>query len=385
MPSSPRHRLLPLAAALSLAASARADWSLTVLDTSGFTDQSSAYAGAGATVYGNNLYAAAWSADGATVTDFTPPGTMAGNSIILGATATQQVGQAFTTTNDAFIWSGSAASAVDLAPTGALNSTAFAISGSRQAGFANFTGTANAGYWTGSAASFVNLHPTGSTGSYGRATDGTRVGGYAYFGDFNAKPLLWAGTTADAYTNLLPSGMTTGAIYGMSGSQQVGYAGNANSLLSYRAAIWTGTAESFVNLNPSGANYSMLYGTDGTRQVGTAYLAGVAMKRALVWNGAANDYTDLGALLPTGTAAQFTGESEARAIWTNGSDLYVAGTAYSTTADEDVAVVWKLTGAAIPVPSAYGLVGAGAAAALAALRRRRIRTAKPSAPAPAKP
>lgn len=84
------------------------------------------------------------------------------------------------TENHALLWSGSAASAVDLHPAGFFSSYATAVAQSRQVGYGAPTGSEfyHALLWAGSAASVVDLHPAGFTESRaGGLWQGYQVGG----------------------------------------------------------------------------------------------------------------------------------------------------------------------------------------------------------------
>lgn len=70
---------------------------------------------------------------------------------------------------------------VDLNPTGATQSYAYATTGAQQAGYA----TSGAGIWSGTAASFVNLNPSGA--SYSIA--------YAIIGTQTLRVCCWSGST----------------------------------------------------------------------------------------------------------------------------------------------------------------------------------------------
>jgi hypothetical protein len=82
-------------------------------------------------------------------------------SRINGMSTIQQVGFASSGYSHAGLWNGSAASWVDLHPTGAVTSEAFDTDGSIQVGFVNFTSLESgkrASLWNGSAASWISLH-----------------------------------------------------------------------------------------------------------------------------------------------------------------------------------------------------------------------------------
>src|SRR5262249_12513465 len=122
-------------------------------------------------------------------------------SALQGTDGTHQVGYAdffFSfeqgTVEHAMLWSGTAASAVDLHPTNSsldiLNSQALRGAGQQQVGWGFYVGGPNAGshalLWTGTAASTVDLNPTALFGgnetfSFANATNGSQQVGYGYF------------------------------------------------------------------------------------------------------------------------------------------------------------------------------------------------------------
>ena len=91
-----------------------------------------------------------------------------GNSLAVSVAGAQQAGL---TASGATLWTGNAASAVDLNPAGANASYIFAMSGSTQAGAAYFATTPHAALWSGAAASYTDIDPGAGGGSilYGLA------------------------------------------------------------------------------------------------------------------------------------------------------------------------------------------------------------------------
>ena len=93
------------------------------------------------------------------------------------------------------MWSGSAASFVDLHPAGFDSSQANFTAGGQQVGSASNAFSTHAALWTGSAASFVDLHPDNHFSSFVLATNGVQQVGAAQ-ADFTA-PMhakLWSGS-----------------------------------------------------------------------------------------------------------------------------------------------------------------------------------------------
>lgn len=100
-------------------------------------------------------------------------------SLAFGVDGSQQVGYITNSTasEHASLWSGSAASWVDLNPPGSMESIATAVSDGQQVGGASINGPIHACLWTGTAASIVDLNPAGSSGSGAMGvSDGQQVG-----------------------------------------------------------------------------------------------------------------------------------------------------------------------------------------------------------------
>jgi hypothetical protein len=215
----------------------------------------------------------------------------------------------------ASLWSGAAASWVDLHPTGYANSYAYGVSDGQQVGFANGAGTDHAGLWNGSAASWVNLNPSGAPGSFA---------------------------------------------IGVSGGQQVGSAAvnDGSGVFRYHASLWSGSAASWTDLNPAGAQTSGASSVFDGHQVGAALMNATGVYHASLWSGTAASWVDLDAFLP----AEFS-SSLAHSIWSDGSFIYVAGVGYNTGTERQEALLWTRP---VPEPTSLLMLGWGALA----LRRR---------------
>jgi len=104
----------------------------------------------------------------------------------------------------ACLWTGTAASLVDLAPLG-QDSYAFGVHGGQQVGAA-FIGNGTyqsthwrASLWRGTAASWVDLDPAGSKQSWAYAVhDGQQVGWSTLTNSFESRATIWSGTAASA-------------------------------------------------------------------------------------------------------------------------------------------------------------------------------------------
>lgn len=99
----------------------------------------------------------------------------------------------------AAMWQGSAATFVDMNPTGAGNSTIKDASDGQQVGVINQWNSPHAGIWYHSPESFVDINPAGATSSGVSACSGGLQLGSASFPDGGTVPGIWAGS-ADTFT-----------------------------------------------------------------------------------------------------------------------------------------------------------------------------------------
>jgi hypothetical protein len=260
----------------------------------------------------------------------------------------------------ALLWQGGGAGYVDLHPAGGWNdSVARAVAGDQQVGNINnyFYTTyervivEHAALWRGSAASVVDLHPSGigCARSYANDTDGRRQVGYGYFPtSANTAPyraLLWSGTAASAVV-LHPPGYTHSFAEGVGGGEQVGYAFDAHSGGGARALLWRGTASGVVSLHPPGYVATSALATNGTLQVGSGSTPATdPHSHALLWSGTAKSVKDLHSLLP----AEFAqGSSIAQDVDAGGNIVGLAQRPDGST----VAVLWRrASGSPAPTPA----------------------------------
>ncbi len=347
--------------ALSLLAPAvTASWSVTYLNPPGLDGANGSFGygiGAGQQVgylprSANIGHAALWTGSAASWVNLHPGGAWF-SSYAHDADGGQQVGyvEGWDILHAA-LWSGSAASFVDLHPSGWFGSTAWGISGGQQVGYVySWDLNPRAGRWSGSASSFVQLHPAGWYGSVALGTHGGQQVGYVFGTDYVRYASLWNGTAA-SWLNLNPAGSTYSEAFDTFAGQQVGYArvGGVN-----RAALWNGTAGSWVDLHPAGAAESKAHGLSSGIQVGYARFGN--NDRAAAWFGSAGSFVDLHAFLP----ADFS-ISQARDVWQDGSLTYVVGYGLNTTRGRFEAVMWI-----IPEPASL----LGLCLALALMPRRR--------------
>ena len=216
-------------------------------------------------------------------------------SDVRGMSDTQQVGLGRNLGGDtrALLWSGSAASAVDLGAAEALG-----VADGRQVGggYPPGIGDRHALLWSGTADSVVDLNPTGYSYSIARGIgDGQQVGnGNTAAGKTHA--LLWLGTAASCI-DLNPAGFLGSTARGVSGGQQVGE-GQLEGGSGDHALLWSGTAASFVDLHPSGWRETQAAAVCNSLQVGFGQEVSGGPEHALLWSGTAESVVDLHSYIP---------------------------------------------------------------------------------------
>lgn len=299
-----------------------------------------------------------WTNQGVLV-NLNPVGT---TSNAYGTNGVQQVGVTFGSASQtaAMMWSGTAASAVDLNPAGYTSSTAYGISMTGETQVGNADGDAM--LWHGSASSATDLNPAGFYASTAYGTDDAQQVGAGRVRAETGGPehaLLWSGTAASA-VDLNPRGGSDSEAFGAAGGQQAGFGVIGGY---WHAMLWYGTAASALDLNPAGFEYSRAFATDGTVQVGFGTLfTAHEVPHALLWSGNAASAVDLQSLLPAGTDWD---SSEAFSVDAQGN-VFGYASAVDQNMVEDFAVEWSPS--SVPEP---GMPLAALSAALGLLIRRR--------------
>jgi len=262
------------------------------------------------------------------------------------------------------LWSGTAASAIDLNPSqlSATSSFGLGVKNGQQVGYSIINGpnVETATVWNGSAASAVLLTPsTFRLDSQATATDGVhQVGWVGADALDHAHAALWTGTAA-SLVDLNPTGFLISQAVTVAGSQEAGFARDSVNHYAH-PGLWTGSADSFVDLTPPelAAIWPQFKGsvtsTDGIQQVGVFGPQDGIGGLPLIWSGAAESAE----LLPTfGSGNTFTPY-----------DIDDAGNVYGIAEDPSgnlIAVEWVPT----PEPTSLALLGCGAVGLM--LRRRK--------------
>ena len=283
-------------------------------------------------------------------------------------------GESPTYDSHAILWHGTPNSFVDLHPTllnpGQMSTTnGLSLTGNHQVGFAGGLGPNQNAFhailWNNTAASAIDLNPTGYVNTYANATTDTQqVGEGATV--YNNHALLWSGTAASVKDlhpyNLSPNGSSQAQ--GLDSIHQVGYVNGLDAFPGQsHAYLWSGSAATGIDLNPAGFTYSEADGVVGGQEVGKGYSSLTGNQfHALLWNGTSSAAIDLHLLLP----ANFQ-KSWATSIDATGN---VFGFAFDP-ASGTHAIEWVST--STPEPASLSILGLGAAALLAR-RRNRNRT-----------
>jgi List-Bact-rpt repeat protein len=248
----------------------------------------------GSASYFGNSHAVRWSGTAASFVDLHSSSGYTWTTC-LGTSGGQQVGfgenPIYTVTiQHAILWINGVATTIHPATLPFNFSKALGIRNGQQVGYVSnasypygetlsYHPLSHAVLWTGSAASAVDLNPAGYTASEALATNGTQQGGWAY----NSLPLqsqhaaLWSGT-ADSFIDMNPAGYSDSRITALTATQQVGdgWAGPMGAMGSVRhALVWSGTPGSVVDLNqylPAGYIHAVATGIDANGNVvGYAY------------------------------------------------------------------------------------------------------------------
>jgi hypothetical protein len=308
----------------------------------------------GQVIGGNTGHALLWDHNG-TPTDLHPAALGFSYSVTNGTNGQQQVGVAFSNGSSvhAMLWNGTAASAVDLNPSGYGSSYAYGTNGTQQVGV-GAGNIENAILWNGSAQSAVRLANSVSA-AFG--TNGTHQVGNAEAEDSRQHAMLWSGTP-DSAVDLNGQFLSSNAwAISPDGTQQVGSAYGPSTGGNTHAVLWRGSAASVVDLTPEASVIvANAFATNGKQQAGAVYGNDTAGKlHAAVWSGTADSMIDLQPLLPSNLVSS-------RATGIDG-DGNIYGLAVDT-AGNPHAVEW------IPVPEPTALANLALVATLFPRRRR---------------
>jgi hypothetical protein len=203
---------------------------------------------------GQSSHALFWNGTAESAIELTPAGYY--SSAAFGICGSQQVGSGMKGGHEshALLWFGSADKYVDLTPGGFRIAEARATNGAQQVGWGVTLADSqqstvwhdHALLWSGTAASAVDLHPSNYVYSRAFGIGGSQQVGYAVISSYGTHAMLWSGT-AESAVDLNPSGFDESIALSTNGALQVGY-GFAASESDPRALLWSGTADSVIDL-----------------------------------------------------------------------------------------------------------------------------------------
>ncbi|HYD01394.1 MAG TPA: GC-type dockerin domain-anchored protein [Phycisphaerales bacterium] len=248
-------------------------------------------------------HAALWSGTPGSLVDLHPGPETAVHSMIASMDQFTQVGSFLAPDNGGgtfgtgrpCMWSGTAASFIDLTPAGFGSGEARGAFGNQQVGatFDNFLGSAC--MWYGTAESFVSLNPEVALFSAAQCTDGVHQ--YGVVGILEPIPGLfparWSGT-AESYEVLdIPSPESRwGEVHAVDSGYAVGYVTDNDGLSNSRACVWTGENADFADIHvhlPANLTESNALGVWRHAPSGTAYIVGYGLnsgtgqREAIMW------------------------------------------------------------------------------------------------------
>jgi hypothetical protein len=204
----------------------------------------------------------------------------------------------------AAVWHSTSKSVVDLNPYTATTSFVAGGYANRQVGAAvfgvngSFDGPEYAYMWSGTAASGVDIN-NGYAGSQANCMGTKNIGGigWAYSGA-NGHAILWPGPSFSTIVDLHPAGYTnyysTLTCLDDARNQQGGYLFVYNPLTGLyddTAFLWKGTPNG-ISLAPAGSSTSAVLAMGDGYQAGWATIGGI--QHAVVWHGSAASAVDLG-------------------------------------------------------------------------------------------
>jgi hypothetical protein len=212
------------------------------------------------------------------------------------------------------------------------------VYGDRVVGEADVPDFTQASLWTYTQGSWswTNLHPDWADWSVANAVYGDQVGGEVYTSadDFRQASLWTLSEGSWVWSSLSPAGATGSSVHGVYDGWQVGDAWVDNI---ERASLWQGTPRSWKDLHPpyAGATASMAASVYGTWQVGSVTVDG--QNRASLWKGTPESWINLHVYL----RSDFGGDSNAYGVWSDGSFIYVVGSAKCIQGSTE-AVMWVI-------------------------------------------
>ncbi|HEX5050401.1 MAG TPA: hypothetical protein VFZ65_01385 [Planctomycetota bacterium] len=244
-------------------------------------------------------HAGFWTGSAGSFVDLNPAGVT--DSTAYDVAGNTMVGESSTGSyTSATLWNLASGSSTSLNPIGSSPPVTFssisATDGLQQAGGVALAGTLHAALWSGTAASYVDLHPVAANSSYANDVHAGQQVGRAIFG-FANHASLWTGSAA-SWVDLQPAAATLSEASGVHQGEQVGTS-TVYGLYPH-ASLWSGSAASWVDLHnfvPAAYTASQAFGI-WHDVLGTTYVVGSVTQSghtiAAMWIRTAPVWTDVG-------------------------------------------------------------------------------------------
>lgn len=151
------------------------------------------------------------------------------------------------------------------------------------------SGTRHAGLWTGSAASFVDLSPAGYTDSFVYGIGGGQIVGSATgpAADGSEHAILWTGPSATSFVDLNGPGLSSSRAEAAGDGMQVGSGAGTETGEQSHAIVWMSSPDNYVDLQqflPASEGYidSIALGIDSQGDI-VGYAENAAGAQAIEW------------------------------------------------------------------------------------------------------
>jgi hypothetical protein len=337
------------AAGLTGAANAQ-QWTVINLHPAGLLN-SEAHAIHGAQVVGMtgvNQGALLWTGSADSVVRLDPnSGSAVANGVFNGQQGGDiSVGTGADSRSHAVIWNSTKNSMIDLHPGAAVafHTLIYAVGDTTQGGsFVDPTpgtgfSTGRPCMWSGTAASFVDLTPAGySTGAVNGCFGNQQVG--ATYDSFLGTACMWYGS-AESFVNLQPEEGIFSAAVCSDGAHQYGVIGILDPVPGLFPCRWSGTAESFevFDVPDPESHWGEVHAVFNGYTAG--YITdndGISNSKACVWTGEDGVYADIHQYLPAGLT-----ESNALGVWRHEASgtTYIVGWGLRGATQQREAVMW---------------------------------------------
>ncbi len=179
--------------------------------------------------------------------------------------------------------------------------------------------------------SAFSIHPSGFRGSSLSAVDGEYQYGTVSLPFQGLHAAMWMGSSS-SFVDLHPLTAINSSINAASHGQQVGVINQWNSP---HAVIWSNSIESLVDINPAGALESTLTECDSGLQIGHALFDDGLGSHPGIWAGSAESFVDLTPVVPVG----YSGFNMAAIDVADDGTIQIVGNSWNVDAQRSEAIL----------------------------------------------